>query len=124
MLVLVVIFILLLLIEASLVGTTAFVLFGRKNLHGRNKKAIIFMFAYFAILDIMLYTALSILDLEITIGNTQVAELLVPTGSHYVLTFQWFDVVIWAVQVYAGYLIGRWIVNKFRPIAAKEIDSV
>ena len=111
-------------ITAFLVGATAFLLFGRSSSDGRNMKAAVFIFVIIAICDIMYYPALSILDLDIIIGNTEIADILGPTGLHDMMTFQLYDPVVWGIQTILAYIIGNLVYRKIAKMRPEGTPSV
>jgi hypothetical protein len=111
-------------ITAFLVGATAFLLFGRSSSEGRNMKAAVFIFVIIAVCDIMYYPVFYILDLDIIIGNFEIANALGPTGLHDMLTFQLYDPVVWGIQTVAAYMIGKLVYRKIAKMRPEETPSV
>jgi hypothetical protein len=111
-------------LTAFLIGATAFLLFGQSGSNGRNKKAIVFIFAITVFSDLMYYLTLSILDLDIIIGNPEIADLLGPTGLNNILTFQLYDPVVWIVQTVLAYMIGKMVYRKISETRPESASGV
>lgn len=105
------------LIEAVFVGATICALRTRFDLRVFRRTAPLYLFGVFAFLDLYWIPAIVVLDLRLKILNPAVVEILGKSGEFpaiELLSFGWFDIVVWAVQV----LVAVWVADRmsFRPL--------
>lgn len=102
-------------ISSCVVGISYFTLFGNRIGLSYNRIAFVILLAVFAVLDLYWVPAIVPLDITFSIGNDEIAKAFDADSAirlNDILSFGWFDVLVWLIQTTIGYFVGMKVYSR------------
>jgi len=102
-------------LNAVMIGTFAFVLFGENLQKAKPLKGILYILIMAVICDHIITPGLMELDIYFKICNNQITEFFHMQDKLLSLThiasFRWYDIFIWSIEATIAYYSGRSLYN-------------